>query len=305
MRCAIRHEEQSALVKDHLCLSSPKFPLYISLFFMPSKLSETIFLHHTNRVILKNRGFCISAGRICVFICSQVTLDWFILLRALHLAPSAPVVCHALKAGLSGSCRVHCDSPVTSEESIAEQRANFKSDCQGDPAAPVITETSLTAHLASTLRYIPQTVMLSDNFPPPPPTQKKIHGISKDRLKCRWEEMIKGKQARHGSKPSISKGFVCKSLVWAETHPLKHSVQLLFDIRARVAALDSSLFFIKGLQQSCRCMNISARTDSKDSIYFFYDKLVCASSIHLWGTFPIMGLKWRKMKSPNERLSKD
>ena len=52
---------------------------------------------------------------------------------------------------------------------MAEQRANFKSDCQGDPAASVITETLLTAHLASTLRYIPQTVVLSEDPPPRPP----------------------------------------------------------------------------------------------------------------------------------------
>lgn len=46
--------------------------------------------------------------------------------------------------------------------------------------------------------------------------------------------------------------------------------------------------------------------DSKDAIYFFiWQAIRCASKIHLWGTFPIMALKWRKMKSQNDRLRWD
>lgn len=79
------------------------------------------------------------------------------MLQELNLPPSAAAVCHALTAGLRGSCRVQCNCPVSSE---AEQRANFESEHQGDPAAPVISQTKShhpeTAHLTVTLRYIPQ-----------------------------------------------------------------------------------------------------------------------------------------------------
>lgn len=145
-----------------MSLISPKFPLFVSIFFISFMLSKTIFLHQIN-IILHETGLSVCiVDKACVFECSQVTLGSVILLRVLNLAPSAPVVCHALQAGLRGSCRVHRNSPVTSEASRAELTLNHH---QGDPAAPVAAQTERprpapTAHLTLTLRHIPQLAVV-------------------------------------------------------------------------------------------------------------------------------------------------
>lgn len=181
-----------------------------------------------------------SAGKTCVLECSQFTLDWLILSEHqlwLHL-PLLSVTHWRLVCEEAAECTAIPPSPL--KASKAERRANLKSDCQGDPAAPVIGKT-LRNRPATTAHFTLDTQIYSSacacllvmSQMMTPSTQNKATvsartGISADE--------------RHVSKPSILTSFVCKSPVCAETHHLKHSVWLLFDIRVPLSTAAS--FFL-------------------------------------------------------------
>lgn len=158
---------------------------------------------------------------------SQVTLDWFILLSIrfwLHL-PLLSVTHWRLVSEEATEC-------TASPPSLLGQ--NLKSP-------PSTNRTfNLDTQLYSSTCQCPlrSSQLLSDDAAL---NSKQSHVISQDRLKCRWEEIIKGKQARHVSKPSISTAFVCKSLVCAETHFFKPSVLSSLWYQSSTC----SLFFIK------------------------------------------------------------
>lgn len=119
--------------------------------------------------------------------------------------------------------------------------------------------------------------------------------------------MDKKESKRVVLQPSISPSFICKSPACADTCGReKHPVLLRL-----ISQLNSSLFSCwraelrleiydgKDRQQGCHLFFLTF------FIFFSNDRLHLASKIHLWGTFPIMASKWKKMKSQNDRLGRD
>lgn len=114
---------------------------------------------------------------------------------------------------------------------------------------------------------------------------------------------IKRNQRREGCFTAINfPVFVCKSPACAHTRSQANTPFSFVWYHSSTAAS----FLVEGLNWGSRFM--TAKIDSKDAIYFLFfsnDRLHLASKIHLWGTFPIMASKWRKMKSQNDRLGRD
>lgn len=183
-----------------------------------------------------------SAGKTCVLECSQVTLDWLILLEHqhwLHL-PLLSVTHWRLVCEEAAECTA--TPPSSLKASKAEQRANLKSDCQGDPAAPVIGKffekppsTNCTLTLDTQIYSSACVCLLVMSQMMTPSTQNKatVSDLSADE-----REWLKGNKAGMFQSHQFSLALFAKA-----TCVQKHTT-----LNTQRAQQQPLFFLIKGLQ---------------------------------------------------------